>query len=270
MIEIQIINQIRDLEGQLAEERKTRLKQESRALAAVSAPPLVSTAVPKAGPTEKKPPLAPTSKLRMPLRRISNMFPPQENHSVTCSQLRGKENLASKSAAMGSNTKPLFRPRRTSIAAPISSSSSTTTTSQQQGFKPRRRVSIATLRPESSSSSYVRSSPHQSSGRMSMAARDPRKARYSRLWTPMPDIGEMTPLPTRSGGGTRFMGSPPGNTSRTHQTYGAPAAAGAPIALQRKPLVWSPLNLRGLKQQFNRRPSMTMLPRRSSSFADSH
>ncbi|XP_047979052.1 kinesin-like protein KIN-14S [Salvia hispanica] len=67
---------VRDLETQLAEERKTRLKQENRALASVATQStLTSNQAQKASIADnKKPPLAP-SKLMMPLRSITNFMP---------------------------------------------------------------------------------------------------------------------------------------------------------------------------------------------------
>lgn len=85
--------------------------------------------------------------------------------------------------------------------------------------------------------------------------RDPRKARYSRLFSPLPELmkptGEMTPVAVRS---SKFMGSPPAiGSSNLPRQHGA-------IALQRKPVVWSPLKLRAMMKA-NRRPSL--LPSRT-------
>ena len=92
--------------------------------------------------------------------------------------------------------------------------------------------------------------------------RDPRKLRYSRLFSPLPEGramgGETTPVAMRS---SKFMGSPPralaGSNNLRLQHH--PAA----LSLQKKSVVWSPLKLLSMKQQFNRRPSL--LPTRSSS-----
>ncbi|BBH06603.1 P-loop containing nucleoside triphosphate hydrolases superfamily protein [Prunus dulcis] len=68
---------VRDLENQLGEERKTRLKQETRAFAAASHQSSASSFRKQAAQktaVEKKPPLAP-SKSRLPLRRITNYMP---------------------------------------------------------------------------------------------------------------------------------------------------------------------------------------------------
>ncbi|XP_024018671.1 kinesin-like protein KIN-14S isoform X1 [Morus notabilis] len=255
---------VRDLENQLAEERKARLKQESRALAAASAPSSSTSSlslkqVVQKTATDKKPPLAPNgNKLRIPLRRITNFLPPpsplpplKETRPFT-SAADCKENIPK----MG-NRRPL-QARRISIATvrPPPLSSSTTS----QGLKPKRRVSIATFRPEPNC--HLTTPLHTSAsrfknggaaaGRFSMM-RDPRKARYSRLFSPLPEMktvgGETTPFAVRS---SKFMGSPPtlaagSNIPRHHHP-------GAVIALQRKPLVWSPFKLRGMKP--NRRPSL--------------
>ncbi|XP_062084738.1 kinesin-like protein KIN-14S [Humulus lupulus] len=262
-------DKVRDLENQLGEERKTRLKQESRAFAAASAPSSAVSSLglkPAAQKTvlEKKPPLVPNSKLRLPLRKLTNLMPPpppqsplpkRRRESSFISSAYGKENIpktTAGSATTTTNTRSLFQPRRISIATTRPSPNSSTTS---HTLKPRRRVSIATFRPESNSSSHLsplRTSAFKS-GRLSMV-KDPRKARYSRLFSPMPEM--TTPMAARS---SKFMGSPPPAmaSSISRQQHGS----GAVIALQRKPVVWSPLKLRGIK--INRRPSL--FPSRSIS-----
>ncbi|XP_030545551.1 kinesin-like protein KIN-14S [Rhodamnia argentea] len=248
---------VRDLEHQLAEERKTRLKQETRALTVASTqskampscrqPPLKTIA-------EKRPPLGPPSKLRPPLRRITNFLPPPSPSYRAVSKgpilAVDKENIA-----RAANTKSLMKPRRISIAigrAPPSG----------QVFQPKRRVSIATLRPESSlhlSTPLHRNSLLQNAGSANRQSfvKDPRKARYSRLFSPMPGLrgaSETTPVAMKSS--SKFMGSPPtqqvGSWKPKHPTV---------VALQRKSIVWSPLKWRGMKNM--RRPSL--LPSRPSS-----
>ncbi|KAL0005919.1 hypothetical protein SO802_013480 [Lithocarpus litseifolius] len=251
---------VRDLENQLAEERKTRLKQESRAFAAATAQPSGFSSLKQAALktiTEKKPPLAP-SKVRLPLRRISNFLPPPSpvppqkagttNPLITASA-GGKENIP-KTTMAATNTKNLMKPRRFSVA--VRPLPSTTTT---QAIQPRRRVSIATIRPESNT--YMTTPLHSSASRFKNGTamgrqsfvRDPRKARYSRLFSPMPELrtaGETTPTAAMRSS-SKFMGSPPTQAGswKKHPTV---------VALQRKPLVWSPLKLRGMKN--NRRPSL--------------
>ncbi|GAU42806.1 hypothetical protein TSUD_34500, partial [Trifolium subterraneum] len=134
---------VRDLENQVAEERKTRLKQESRSLAAVSSqPPTYKHTAAHKTMTDKKPPLNP-SKLRMPLRRITNFLPPpspttSKRYTYT-QQMNGKENSARRNS-MTTNTESFARPRsRVSIAMRPPPVQPTT-----QILKPRRRVSIAT------------------------------------------------------------------------------------------------------------------------------
>ncbi|XP_027353198.1 kinesin-like protein KIN-14S [Abrus precatorius] len=235
---------VRDLENQIAEERKIRLKQESRSLAAVSAQPstmssLNHTAVQKA---TKKPPLDPS--IRPPLRRITNFLPPPpERRPSRCSSVDGKENIA-RTTSMTTNTQVgLMKPRRrVSIAARPPPAPSTT-----QVFQPRRRVSMATLHPDSTSG--MSTTPLHSSSQFTCASsvqqsliRNQRKARYSRLFAPLPEIRtsvETTPTLMRSS--SKFAGSPTQVASRMaakHPTV---------LALQRKSLVWSPLKQRGLK-----------------------
>ncbi|KAF8038777.1 hypothetical protein BT93_B1356 [Corymbia citriodora subsp. variegata] len=251
---------VRDLEHQLTEERKTRLKQETRALTVASTqskampsyrqPPLKTIA-------EKRPPLVP-SKMRQPLRRITNFLPPPSPSYRSVSKgpifAVDKENIARAGAA--ANSKSLMKPRRISIAtgrAPPSTG---------QVFQPRRRVSIATLRPESNLhlSTPLRTNsllPNASSVNRQSFVKDPRKARYSRLFSPMPGVkpaSETTPVAMKSS--SKFMGSPPtqqvGSWKPKHPTV---------VALQRKSVVWSPLKWRGMKNM--KRPSL--LPSRPSS-----
>uniref|UniRef100_A0A2N9EE15 Kinesin-like protein n=1 Tax=Fagus sylvatica TaxID=28930 RepID=A0A2N9EE15_FAGSY len=206
--------------------------------------------------TEKRPPLAP-SKVRLPLRRISNFLPPPSpvppkktvtTHSLIPASAGGKENIP-KTTMAATKSKNLMIPRRFSVA--IRPLPSTTT----QAPQPRRRVSIATFHPESNS--HMTTPLHNSASRFKHGSaigrqsfvRDPRKARYSRLFSPLPELRtavETTPTAMRSS--SKFMGSPPtqaGSWKPKHPTV---------VALQRKPLVWSPLKLRGLKNY--RRPSL--------------
>ncbi|KAG6646584.1 kinesin-like protein KIN-14S isoform X2 [Carya illinoinensis] len=262
---------VRDLENQLAEERKTRLKQEARAFSAASSQPSALPSLKQAAQksiTQKKPPLGP-SKLRLPLRRITNFLPPpspippkktSKTTSIIPASGVGKENITTTTMA-ATNAKGLMKPRRFSVAVrPPPPLSSTTTATQV--LQPRRRVSIATLRPEPSSqmstplhTSTSRFKNGSGMGRQSFV-RDPRKARYSRLFSPLPEsrsrAAETTPTAMRSS--SKFMGSPPtqaGSSKLRHATV---------VALQRKALVWSPLKLRSLKN--NRKPSL--LPSQSS------
>ncbi|KAJ0080121.1 hypothetical protein Patl1_22640 [Pistacia atlantica] len=266
---------VRDLENQLENERKTRIKQETRAFAAASTQSSgLSTIKEAAGKTmtERKPPLGP-SKLRMPLRRITNFVPPpspvpprktttirnrmatsvdkENNHSTTIRNRMAtsvdKENIHSNRMA-ATNIKSLLKPRRISIAVrPPPSATSTTT----QVIQPKRRVSIATLRPEPSSYMTTPLRPSVSrfqngstmGGRQSLV-RDPRKARYSKLFSPLPEYRTTSEIttPTAMRSSSKFMGSPPtqvaGSWRPKHPTV---------VALQRKSLVWSPLKLRGMK-----------------------
>ncbi|KAM1525989.1 hypothetical protein ACFX10_010382 [Malus domestica] len=251
----------RDLENQLAEERKTRLKQETRAFAAVSHQSSASSFRKQGAQktaAEKKPPLAPP-RSRLPLRRISNFMPPSSalppkktiSRTPVPSSVDGKENIST-TALAGRNQKNQILPRRISIA--VRPPPATT----QQVLQPKRRVSIATYRPDPNS--HMTTPLHTSaslfnSGRLSFA-RDPRKSRYSRLFSPMPELkSEAETTPTTMRRSSKFMGSPP-TLAGSVRAARHPAA----VALQRKPVIWSPLKLRGMK---NRRPSL-LLPLRGS------
>ncbi|KAJ6397543.1 hypothetical protein OIU77_018537 [Salix suchowensis] len=91
-----IMMMVRELENQLGEERKTRLKQETRAFAAAASQSTIQVAEKRK--IDKKPPLCP-SKLRMPLRKITNSMPPpspplqkQKNGSVLSSMYEKENN----------------------------------------------------------------------------------------------------------------------------------------------------------------------------------
>ncbi|KAJ9180229.1 hypothetical protein P3X46_008501 [Hevea brasiliensis] len=243
---------VRELENLLGEERKTRLKQETKAFAASSQSslPSLKRAAEKTK-VDRKPPLGP-SKLRLPLRRITNFIPPtspahtkktKDTASVVPSSVQDKENIA-RTAMAGRDTKSLLQPRRISIAV----RPSTTMTTSAQVRQPKRRVSIATFQPDPNSN--LRTPLHTSASRLKSSGavgrqsfmKDPRKARYSRLFSPLPELqsaSETTPTAMRIS--SKFMGSPPtqaGSWKPRHPTV---------VALQRKALVWSPLKLRGMK-----------------------
>ncbi|CAK9168033.1 unnamed protein product [Ilex paraguariensis] len=244
---------VRDLENQLAEERKTRLKQETRVLSAVSSHSSALSSLNQAQKTtgEKKPPLGP-SRLRLPLRRITNFLPapspiapPKTRASLLPVSMVDKENISRQSMA-ATKGKTVFKPRRGSIAVrppPVTN----------QVVQPKRRASIATLRPESTAnfttplnSSTARLRSDRVMGRQSFVWDPQRLWRTSRVRSPLPQLKEtssaatvqVTPVGPRS---SKFMGSPPsqaGSWKPKHPTV---------IALQRKQLVWSPLRLRGVK-----------------------
>ncbi|KAJ8767809.1 hypothetical protein K2173_020749 [Erythroxylum novogranatense] len=232
---------VRDLESQLGEERKMRLKQETRAFSTASQS--LKQAAEKMMPTEKKPPLGP-SKPRLPLRRITNIVPPPSplhNRKITLSSsIHDKENITRRTMGVA-NTKSLMKPRRISIAVRPSVPSTSA-----QAVQPRRRVSIATLhRPESNSdlTTPLRSSASQ----LKLGTRDPRKARYSKLFSPLPEYRSTSEATLTPGAvmrsSSKFMGSPPtqaGSWKPRHPTV---------VALQRRSLLWSPLKLRGMKNQ---------------------
>ncbi|KAJ1417113.1 P-loop containing nucleoside triphosphate hydrolase [Sesbania bispinosa] len=274
---------VRDLENQIAEERKIRLKQESRSLAAVSAQPSTVSSS-KHTTVEKainKPPLNPSK--RPPLRRITNtnfLPPPSERRPSCSSSMDGKENTGrttsrteglAKSRRRGtiamrpppapSKTQVLQPRRRVSIAT---FHSDTTSDMPTQVLQPRRRVSIATLRSDTASDmeTPLRTSTSQSTDGsiVQQSMRNQRKARYSRLFTPMPTTSVETSSPTVMRSSSKFAGSPTQADSRMatrHPTV---------LALQRKSLIWSPLKLKGLKNSTRR--SLSLLPSRPSTFTE--
>ncbi|KAF3454469.1 hypothetical protein FNV43_RR04916 [Rhamnella rubrinervis] len=137
---------VRELENQLAEERKTRLKHETRALCTASEQfPSLKEAAQKTL-ADKKPPLGP-SKLRQPLRRISNLPPPSPvppKNTIPNTSADGKENMPKLMGGTALARRSLYKPRRISIAVRPPSPSTA------RVLQPRRRVSLATFRPESS------------------------------------------------------------------------------------------------------------------------
>ncbi|KAK6139365.1 hypothetical protein DH2020_026873 [Rehmannia glutinosa] len=241
---------VRDLENQLAEERKTRLKQENRVLASISTQSALSTSnQAQKTSTDRRPPLAP-SNLRLP-SRITNFMPvpsPVPPNRTRMSFLpvvnEDKENISRKSM----KEKPIFKARRGSIAV----RPPPPTTSQVR--QPKRRASIATLRSEFNTntmttplhSSTVRLRNDRVMGRQSFVWDPQRVWRTSRVSSPLPHSREQlstatieaTPIGPRS---SKFKGSPPsqaGSWRPKHPTV---------VALQKKHLVWSPLKLRGMK-----------------------
>lgn len=220
----------------------------------------------------EKPPLAP-SKMRMPLRRITNFMAPPPSQTQKPTKIHkpmmnnnnarsedhhhhNKENTKSNSL--------LMKPRRYSVAVRAPPPHSTTnSSSSSQVLQPRRRVSIATLRPEPSSHMATPQNTSAAFGRQSFV-RDSRKARYSRLFSPLQELKNnnnaynnasssevSTPMATMKSS-SKFMGSPPtaqvvGSWRPKHPTV---------LALQRKTLVWSPLKMRGVKSNQNSRRSL--------------
>lgn len=253
--------QVRDLESQLAEERKTRIKQETRALATASSSSSTTT-VSRQLPTitEKKPPLAPTRSMRMPLRRITNFMPQQPSQGPTkrFSDATSKENHNNnnnkslrRSSSVDINT--LMKPRRSSIAfrpapPPLAIASGN---NNNKTLQPRRRVSIATLRPEPSSSYMNMTTPSRPVFRG--GGGDPRRGRYSKLFSP--DHNLVTPNAMK---GSRFKKSPLGGGVGGGGSSWKPRHPTV-IALQKKAVVWSPLKFK------NRRPSFIAMRASSSS-----
>ncbi|XP_042057095.1 kinesin-like protein KIN-14S isoform X1 [Salvia splendens] len=241
-------DKVRDLEAQLAEERKTRIKQENRALASLATQSTVTSNQAEKSSTadKKKPPLGPS--LRLPLRRLTNLMPPAPaNKKSMMSYLpavrEDKENVSRENKG-----KQVLKARRGSMA--VRPPPGTTT---GQVFQPKRRASVATFRPESNSS--MATPLQKSSSRMMRNERamgrqsfvwDPQRVwRTSRVSSPLPqsrEAIEATPIGPRS---SKFRGSPPsqvpGSWKPKHPTV---------VALQKK-VVWSPLKLRGMKNKRN-------------------
>ncbi|XP_039029588.1 kinesin-like protein KIN-14S [Hibiscus syriacus] len=248
---------VRDLENQLAEERKTRLKQETRAFASSSA---AASTRPLRQAAEKKPPLGP-SKARLPLRRISNFVPPASplatiRKKPRMSMVASSNDKENNSETAMANRKNLLKPRRSSIAIKPP-------TANTQVLQPKRRVSIATLRPDLHATTPLhRPASGVNNGTMDRPslARDARKARYSRLFSPLPEFrnpSETSPTAMRSS--SKFMGSP---TAAAHAVGSWKPRHPTIVALQRKSLVWSPLKLKGIQSSYRK---SSFLPWRHSS-----
>nr|GEZ39848.1 kinesin-like protein KIN-14S [Tanacetum cinerariifolium] len=245
---------VRDLESQLAEERKTRQKQENRALAVASSHPSLSSL--KQGLStisEKKPPLNPSSKMRLPLRRISNFMPSHPSPAASKSFIPRLSNEDKENVSRASNMKPLTRARRGSyVAKPAPTMTS-------QVLKPKRRASIASFQSESSSSAMTTPINRSSAaprmrndrvmGRQSFVWDTQRMWRTSRVQSPLGQSNEVASssraveaTPVAAPRSSKFMGSPPshvvGSWKPKHPTV---------VALQRKQLVWSPLKNKGIK-----------------------
>ncbi|KMT13775.1 hypothetical protein BVRB_4g081510 isoform A [Beta vulgaris subsp. vulgaris] len=236
---------VRELENQLGEERKTRQKQENRAVAAANI-----IRQPRQAPkttTEKKPPLGP-SNMRMPLRRISNFMPPPSAPVQAKKNSNFHSRLPSSQSShndgdenIGPNTRGTRGPRRISFAVRPSSEP------MAASLQPKRRVSIATFRPDPS---LQMGTPMSSLSKRESALPRPlffretsKVRRFSKVFSPLPETRtvsssmEATPKSSR-----RFMASPPtqqaGPWRPKHPTV---------VALQKKPVIWSPLKFRGMK-----------------------
>ncbi|XP_071725501.1 kinesin-like protein KIN-14S [Rutidosis leptorrhynchoides] len=257
---------VHDLENQLAEERKTRQKQENRALAMASSQSALSSLKQSLSTiSEKRPPVCPSSsKLRLPLRRISNFAPTHPSSALKQNPKsftpkvtnEDKENLS-----RGANTKTLSQARRGSFAVKPTQSLTS------QTLKPKRRASVATFQSDASSSSMM-TTPIARSNAVPRMRNDRVVGRQSFVWDPQRMwraqrvlqsplgstkeaatsslSGSMTieATPVAAPSSSKFMGSPPppsrgvGSWKPKHPTV---------VALQRKQLVWSPLKYRGTK-----------------------
>ncbi|XP_051144568.1 kinesin-like protein KIN-14S [Andrographis paniculata] len=280
---------VRELENQLAEERKIRLKQENRALA-------TSTSM------DKKPPLAP-SKLRPPLRKITNNIPvpspaptlkntmsilPAVNEErkedglfpLSLNERKEKSSLQARRGSIAMRPPPpppatttghqtFLRPRRRASVATLQARRGSiavrplppppATTTGDQTFRPRRRASVATLQPELNSTMKQAPSEGSSSsiqprirrfvGRQSYVW-DPQKLwRTSRVPSPLQQQ-QQQPLNELTS-----VGLP--SAASSSKFRGSPPSQWKPthptvVALQRKKqLVWSPLKLKAMKSKRN-------------------
>lgn len=200
----------------------------------------------------------------MPLRRISNFLPPPTpvppykastfNHHATRNDKENMSKMMMPSSAKVKTT--VLRARRGSIAVRPPPAT------VQKALQPRRRASIATLRPETNANVMTPLNPTRLRtdrvvGRQSFVWDPQRLWRTSRAHSPLPQLKEeanrmVEATPTAAGSrSSKFMGSPPtqaGSWKPKHPTV---------VALQRKHLVWSPLKLRGMKS--NRRSLLPSL-----------
>ncbi|CAI0460051.1 unnamed protein product [Linum tenue] len=249
---------VRELENQLEEERKTRIKQENRAFASMASATSAATENSYNNNNnggERKPPLAPPpSKLRMPLRGITNL-PSTGGRGATATWKRKENVVPTRPSAVTKAIPPppTVAANNSRLKARRGSFAVRPAPPPAEVRLPKRRVSLATLIPEPSmsSSSSTMSTPLMAQRRPSFV----RKKRYSRLFSPLPEASEtpartVTETPARMS--SKFMGSPPppGSWKPKHPTV---------VALQRKSLVWSPLRLRGAKNNGGgavRRPSL--------------
>lgn len=203
-----------------------------------------------------------TEGLVKPRRRVSIAMRPSAPSTTQILQPRRRVSMAT----LRPDT--TFYPQESSSGSSIKQPPAPSTT---QVLQPRRRVSIATLRPDTTSYMTTPGQPKESSSGSSLqqslsVIRNQRKDRYSRLFAPMPEMRapvETTPTlmrkdrysrlfapmpemrasvettPTLMRSSSKFVHSPIQTDSRV---------AKHPTALAlRKPLVWSPLKLRGLK-----------------------
>ncbi|KAF2597595.1 hypothetical protein F2Q68_00012150 [Brassica cretica] len=188
----------------------------------------------------------------MPLRRITNFMPqqqPSQGPTKRFSDATSKENNNSslrRSSSMDINT--LMKPRRSSIAFRPAPPPSSIASGNNKTLQPRRRVSIATLRPEPSSSYMNLTTPSRPAFRG--GGGDPRRGRYSKLFSP--DHNLVTPNAMK---GSRFKKSPLGGGEGSSWKPRHPTV----VALQKKAVVWSPLKFK------NRRPSFIAMRASSSS-----
>ncbi|XP_058077674.1 kinesin-like protein KIN-14S isoform X2 [Magnolia sinica] len=224
---------VKELESQLAEERKARLQQENRAAAKDQ----------KAAQNEKKPPLFP-SKLRPPLGRLTNVLPPMGPTRISAAPQPAKEDkenmiITTRLPAVSPPAKPPMRARRISLA----------TSARPQTMQPKRRVSIAVVSTNATTATSTKYSSHiinggNMVGRKSFV-RDPR--RRSRIFSPLPEptLLAMTPDSKRSSSiissASKFF-SPP-----TQQRSWVPKLPTVISPRRSRLAISSPLNLRGLR-----------------------
>ncbi|KAL8159504.1 hypothetical protein V2J09_001041 [Rumex salicifolius] len=247
-------DKIRDLENLLTEERRLRLKQDNSNVASSAAtnrnkhssllPPKVT----------QKPPLG-SFKMRMPLRPVNSLQPPkpynnQQKSTATHFSTFSNSTPYKENACSGASrtAKPLLQARRASVAVrpTTTTNSQSSNTKGQTTLMPKRRVSIAVLRPETNS--YMETPRHgssklESARKRQSLFRDPVRAkRYSKLFDSSSQAVEATPMSVNRTS-SRFMGSPPGQMGSwkpKHPTV---------VALQKKAVLWSPLRLKASLRQ---------------------
>ncbi|KAK1440499.1 hypothetical protein QVD17_06327 [Tagetes erecta] len=236
---------VRDLENQLAEERKTRQKQENRALAVASShSSLPSLKQVLSTISETKPPLAP-SRMRPPLRKISNFMPahpsPATSQKPKPFTTHTLSNVDKENVSRPSSNMKVLRARRGSFAVKPAPATSTS-----QILKPKRRASVATTFQSEPSSSMVTSPITRQHAAAPRIRSDRIVGRKTFVWdTQRSKTTTTTPIqatPVTAQRSSKFMGSPPshavGSWKPKHPTV---------VALQRKQLVWSPLKYIGAK-----------------------
>lgn len=196
--------------------------------------------------SQKRPPLAP-SKLRMPLRKITNILPqPTPVHPLGKTRFSAsffpvskneKENASNPIPSSSKPRKPLQARRGSIVVRP------TQATNQAAQVQPRRRASVAVL------------PTHGMMNSSSLVSDSKRAWRMSRVFSPQRATSLVMSTPAAAPRSSKFMGSPPPVQGTGSWKPKNPTV----IALQKKQLVWSPLRMRGFRNS-SRRSFTPMLP----------